>query len=169
MNVSIIVAVTADGYIGRGVDQSSLEWTSAEDKRFFVEKTKEIGTVIVGRTTFETFARPLPNRRNIVLTGEPERYAGVEGAEFTSESPGVLLERLKSEGVERVAVIGGARVYSQFLTEGLVTDMYLTVEPIVFGGGIKFLELEHPIQLELVEQYPLNNETMLLHYSVSGR
>ena len=152
MKVCLIAALTVDGFIGKDAGHSSLDWTSKEDKQFFVEKTKELGTLIVGRTTFETFKKPLPNRRNIVLTSTPEKYE-VEGAEFTSEDPKQLLARLEGEGVESVAVIGGSKVYSQFLEEGLVTDLYLTVEPVMFGSGVPLAQLDTPVQMELESEH----------------
>lgn len=167
MKVCLIAAVTADGFIGKDAGHSSMEWTSKEDKQFFVEKTKELGTVIVGRTTFDTFKKPLPNRRNIVLTSTPENYE-VEGVEFTSQDPKQLLARLEGEGVESVAVIGGSKVYSQFLAEGLVTDLYLTVEPVVFGSGVPLVELDTPVQLELESERLLNSSTVLMHYVVKN-
>ena len=165
MKVCLIAALTVDGFIGKDAGHSSLDWTSKEDKQFFVEKTKELGTLIVGRTTFETFKKPLPNRRNIVLTSTPEKYE-VEGAEFTSEDPKQLLARLEGEGVESVAVIGGSKVYSQFLEEGLVTDLYLTVEPVMFGSGVPLAQLDTPVQMELESERLLNSSTVLLHYVV---
>ncbi|MBI4437549.1 dihydrofolate reductase [Candidatus Uhrbacteria bacterium] len=164
MRVVLIAAISADGKIAQSPLQSSLAWTSKEDTAFFVEKTKEAGVVIMGRRTFETIGRPLKGRRLIVLSETP---GAVEGVEYVNASPRDVIERLEREGVTQVVVGGGSSVYSQFLHAGLVTDVYLTVEPILFGGGVHLAEGFDPIQLSLVEVTKLNAQTVLLHYQVA--
>ncbi len=110
MKIWLIAAVSADGKIAEKVDQSSLDWTSAEDTQFFVEKTKEAGVVAMGRTTFATIGKGLKDRRVIVMTKSPEAAIAIEGVEFTSESPTDLAKRLAHEGVETLALGGGASV-----------------------------------------------------------
>ena len=129
MKIWLIAAVSADGKIAEKVDQSSLDWTSAEDTQFFVEKTKEAGVVAMGRTTFATIGKGLKDRRVIVMTKSPEAAIAIEGVEFTSESPTDLAKRLAHEGVETLALGGGASVYGQFLDAGLVDEIFLTLEP----------------------------------------
>jgi len=169
MIVTLIAAITADGKIAQAAGQSSLDWTSKEDTRFFVEKTKEIGTVVMGRKTFETIGKPLKDRRLIVMTRE---IGGVpaprlEGIEWTSESPADLVARLAREGVPGLAVCGGAAIYSQFLQAGLVDELFLTVEPVLFGDGISLAAGVGRVNMELVESRPLGDKAVLLHYRVS--
>ncbi len=167
MNVVLIAAVSADGFIAADPAQSSLEWTSKEDKAFFVSKTKELGTMVMGRKTFETIGRALPDRRMIVLTRQPGERA-VEGVEFTSEAPRALLERLKREGVPSVAVCGGGEVYAQFLREGLVDEAYVTVEPVLFGAGTPLAPDCGPLWLERLSAEPLG-PALLCRYRVMLR
>ncbi|KKW32849.1 MAG: Bifunctional deaminase-reductase domain protein [Candidatus Uhrbacteria bacterium GW2011_GWA2_53_10] len=197
MRIILIAAVTADGKIAQKENQSSLTWTSKEDTKFFVSKTKEIGTVIMGRKTFATIGKPLKDRRVIVLTRTPPkpplikggdqgvsppfqvtafgpamagsnggRGAGGGTVEFTDEDPKALLERLEQEGVKAVAVAGGAQIYSTFLREGLVDELYLTVEPYLFGDGTPLVEGCDPIEMELVDSTRLGDNAVLMHYQV---
>ncbi len=168
MIITLIAAISADGKIGQAPGQSSLEWTSKEDTRFFVEKTKEIGTVVMGNTTFKTFGKPLKGRRLIVMTHtiSPERAERVEGIEFTSESVLALVARLENEGVTHLAVCGGASVYSQFLQSGLVNELFLTVEPVLFGEGIPLVSGIGRIDLKLIESRPLG-QGILMHFTIS--
>lgn len=165
MKTTLIVATTADGFIAATEGQNSLEWTCAEDKAFFVQKTKEIGTMVMGINTFKTIGKGLKGRRMIVLTPNPAEEAPIEGVEFASEEPAALLKRLEGEGVSQLAICGGAYVYSQFLKLGLVDEIYMTVEPILFGGGTPFLRDVGAIRLERASSTPLGSAT-LMHYRV---
>lgn len=162
MKVIIIAGLTADGFIGRNANHVSTSWTSAEDKTFFVSKTKEIGTVVMGSTTYETFNRPFKDRRHIVLS----RTKTFEGVETSSESPAELIARLEKEGVKELAVCGGASIYATFLEQNLVDKMFLTVEGALFGDGVKFLSKEILVKMKLVSSTVLGETTVLLEYDI---
>ena len=166
MKVTLIAAISADGKIAEKTDQSSLDWTSKEDTKFFVDKTKEAGTVVMGRKTFATINKALKGRRVIVLTRDPSKETPMPGVEFTHLEPAALVRQLESEGVAELALAGGASVYGQFLQAGLVTDVYLTIEPILFGGGVPLAQGfdRVPLKFESVQQ--LNSQTVVLHYTV---
>ncbi len=186
MIVTIIAAVSADGKIAQRAGQSSLDWTSKEDTRFFVEKTKEIGTVVMGNTTWQTFGKPLKGRRLIVLSrmaqttpnpSSPEEGKRVsspsqgevkEGSvEFVSEPVADLVARLEREGVTALAVCGGANVYAQFLSAGLVNELFLTVEPVLFGDGVPLAAGIDRVNLEFIDSTMLGDSSVLLHYRVA--
>jgi len=162
MKVYIIAAVTADGFIAKSKDQL-IDWTSREDKKFFSEMTSKSGVIVLGGNTFRTFKSLLPGRRHIVYT---RNDIDDEKVETTSESPGELIKRLSDEGLSEVAICGGSSIYSMFLNAGVVTDVYLTIEPLLFGGGIKLLDTEMEIKLELHSIQKLNQGTLLVHYKV---
>lgn len=173
MKVILIAAISVNGKIAQDTNQSSLEWTSKEDTAFFVEKTKEVGVVVMGQKTFETIGRPLKGRRLIVLTQDEslqEKYPEVDDGktrlEFVNESPTDLIQRLEFEGVKAIVIGGGGFVYTSFLRAGLVKEIYLTVEPILFGNGIALAEGFHDIKLSLVETRLLGEQSVLLHYRV---
>nr|AIA10749.1 dihydrofolate reductase [uncultured bacterium]AIA10821.1 dihydrofolate reductase [uncultured bacterium] len=165
MKVTLIAAITADGFIGRDSGHTA-DWTSKEDKKLFVKITKEAGAMVMGSRTFETIGRALPGRRNIVLTSRPEEYHA-EGVEFTSESVLELVKRLEGEGQKSLAVCGGANVYHQFMQAGLVSELYLTVEPVLFGSGVKLFSGELDVTMQLVSSEKLNDDVILLHYKVT--
>ncbi|MBD5242229.1 MAG: dihydrofolate reductase [Barnesiella sp.] len=116
MSISIIAAVGADNAIGA---DGNLAFHISSDLKHFKELT--VGKpVIMGRKTFESLPNgPLPNRRNIVISRNPEySYPGVETAaslqdaiELTFDSPEAM-------------VIGGAEIYRQALP--MATKLYLT-------------------------------------------
>lgn len=167
MEVFIIAAVTANGMIAEKTDQSSLDWTSKEDLRFFVEKTKEAGVMIMGSTTYKTIGKPLPGRLTIVMTRDTTGKEDIEGQlKYTSDTPQEILAELKVKGFQKVPITGGAQIYSLFLDSGLVTDLYLTVEPVLFGEGIPLAEGMDRVDLELVETKPMGDHATMSHYKV---
>ena len=167
--VILLVAMSTDGFIAP-TDQEKLPstvWTSQEDKQFFTKKSKEIGAMIMGSKTFETIGRALSGRRSIVMTSKPEKYIKFNDPNlfFTNENPEEILSNLSSRGVKKVALCGGARIYDLFLQKNLVDKMFLTIEPHVFGTGVKLFNEKIEEKFQLLEQKKLNEQgTLLLEY-----
>lgn len=113
MKLAIIAAVARNRGIGKS---GTLPWHISEDLRRFKRLTSG-HAVLMGRKTYESIGHPLPNRRNVVLTSTP--LPGVE----TYSSPADALAALAQE--ERVFVIGGGTLYSQFLA--WADEVYLTI------------------------------------------
>lgn len=166
MKTFIIAALTADGFIAQDADHLSTKWTSHADKVFFMEKTKAAGTILCGRTTYETFKRALPGRRTLVYTNHPETITA-EGVEPIQGSPQEVYDRLKAEGVKELAICGGAQVYSQFLAAGLVDDIFITVHASLFGTGVTMFNQPIERSLKLVRAEQIGDDTVMLHYSVA--
>lgn len=167
MKVFIIAAMSADGFIGQEAGQSSLEWRSKADAKFFIERTKQAGVMVMGSTTYKTFRvrKAPPVRRLIVYTSRPENISG-ENVETTDEKPADLIERLSREGLRELAVCGGAQINTLFLRSGLVDEIYLTVEPVLFGSGVPLFSEALGQKLRLLESRALAENTLLLHYDV---
>ena len=154
IKVILIAAISADGKIAERTDQNSLDWTSKEDTRFFIERTKQAGALIMGRKTFATIGRPLKNRLNVIMTRDLSSSVVPAEAgllEYTSASPVEIVKDLDARGYLEVAICGGSSVYSQFLKEGLVQELYLTVEPVLFGGGVSLTSGFGRMNLQLLE------------------
>lgn len=164
MKVFIIAAISIDGFIARN-DNEFPNWTSPEDLQFFVAKTKEAGTLVMGANTYQTLldkGRKLPGRRNIIYTSNLTRFD--TNTETTALSPSQLIEQLSREGVETLAVCGGSTIYGLFLDSGVVSEMYITVEPVVFGEGIKLFNQKLIKHFSLEQVTKLNADSLLLHY-----
>jgi dihydrofolate reductase len=166
MKVFIIAALTADGFIARSDADSSLTWTSAEDKAMYRAATKEAGIMVFGARTFATIKRALPGRKTIVYTHHPEAIPAMDGVEPTSEEPAALLKRLEAEGAQQVAICGGSHIYSLFMKAGLVDELWLTIEPLMFGSGVLLLSEPCDAKLELVEAKHLSDQTLQHIYKV---
>ena len=112
--VSIIVAVAENGVIG---DKNTLLWHISEDLKHFKAVTTG-HPVIMGRKTYESLGRPLPNRTNVVITRQQAEIAGCTVAHSLGEALALF------PGDDEVFVIGGAQIYAQALP--LADRFYLT-------------------------------------------
>jgi len=115
--ISLIVAVAKNNAIGR---KNQLLWDIPEDMAHF-KKTTSGHTVIMGERTYQSIGRPLPNRKNIVVTLNKDLQA--PGCEVRFDLDEVLREYKNSE--EEVFVIGGGIIYK--LSLPMVDKLYLTV------------------------------------------
>ena len=130
MKVSLIVAASTDNVIGR---DGSLPWHLPEDLRRF--KAVTMGKpIVMGRLTYESIGRPLPGRRNIVITSRPDYRA--DGCEVVSSPE----EALRAAGDAReVMIIGGGEIYRRFLPRA--DRIYLTRVDADVAGDVYFPEL----------------------------
>jgi dihydrofolate reductase len=158
----IIAALSADGFIAKNKEHAAM-WTGKEDKKRFVELTKRAGVIVMGSNTFATLPRPLKERVNIVYS----RSKTFDGAEVTQKSPIELLKELESRGFKEVAICGGAEIYTMFMESGLVDTLYLTIEPLLFGNGIKLFKNEMDFKLTLVSSVQTESGAFLLEYSAN--
>ncbi len=111
---------------------NNLPWHLPKDLRFFKETTMN-HTVIMGRKTFESIGKPLPHRRNVVLTKK--------GGDFPNEVEVIhdlqtLLQWNQDQPDEEYFVIGGAHVFEQIVAEA--DRMYITWIDHSFTGDTYF-------------------------------
>lgn len=170
MNVFIIAAISADGLIAKDSDQKSTVWTSQADKKFFSERTKKARVVVMGRKTFDTIGKPLPGRLNVVYSRQQSIGNREQGTNlrFTNKSPKQLIKELEKEGYKEVAICGGASIYTMFMKAGVVNKIYLTVESVVFGRGVRLFNQEIEAKLRLNRVKKLAGKTVLLEYLVGS-
>lgn len=144
MHLIAIVAMTTDRVIGRN---GTLPWHLPEDLAFF-KRTTSGHPIVMGRKTFESIGRPLPKRRNIVLTRDPNWSA--PGTEVI-HSPDELAKLTNIS--DTVYIIGGAEIYQAFLPH---TDEVLVTHVLESHAGDTYLprfEDEFP-HSSLVEAHP---------------
>jgi dihydrofolate reductase len=168
MKVSIICAISLDGYINPKVEMKP-QWSSREDRRWFMKETRRTGVMIMGQNTF-TYAydnKPMPKRWSIVVTRDTNQES-TEDVWFTDDKPAAILKEVEKRGYNEVLVMGGSQINSLFMNAGLVTDLYITVTSHLFGSGVPlFAGLNEQIKLELVSSEPLGEGEMLNHYKVT--
>lgn len=103
MPVTIVAAVARNRVIGRDND---LPWRIPEDMRRFKELTMG-GVLVMGRKTYESIGRPLPGRRTVVVSRNPDLE--IEGVEMAPS----LEMALEIAGGDDVFVVGGGEIYRQ--------------------------------------------------------
>src|SRR5471030_924596 len=130
MIVSIIVATSENHAIGKS---NQLLWHLPGDLKHFKEITSG-HTLIMGRKTFDSVGKPLPNRRNIVVTRQPITIPGCE----VVNSIDAALELCKGEG--EVFIGGGAEIYKQAMK--LTDRIYLTIVHQHFEADTFFPEID---------------------------
>lgn len=130
MKVSLIAAVAQNGVIGH---QNRLPWRLPEDLRRFKQVT--LGhPIVMGRKTYESLGRPLPERENWVLTRQAALVA--PGARVASTLAEVI--QACAPRAAELFVIGGAEIYAMALDAGLVDRVYLTRVMKDFEGDAYF-------------------------------
>jgi dihydrofolate reductase len=129
--IALVVAVADNGVIGR---DNQLIWHLPDDLKHFKNLTLN-HPIIMGRRTFEAIGRPLPKRRNIVVTRQADWQA--EGCEATFSVPDALETARTTD--EDIFVIGGGEIYRQALPAA--DTVYLTEVHHDFEGDVVFPDL----------------------------
>lgn len=130
MTLSLIVAIDENNGMGK---ENNLPWHLPADLKHF--KTLTTGhPIIMGRKTYDSIGKPLPNRRNIVITRQNINIEGVEVVQSLDEAIGIC----NSE--EEVFVIGGAQIFE--LTLDRADILYLTLIHHNFDADTFFPELD---------------------------
>jgi dihydrofolate reductase len=114
--ISLIAAIGKNNELGKGND---LLWKLPIDQKFFRETTSG-HPVIMGRKTFESLGRPLPNRRNVIITRDKKyKKAGVEITHSLEEALNLF-----KDSKDEVFIIGGAEIYKQSMD--IADRLYIT-------------------------------------------
>ena len=160
------MAMTPNGFIAKTDDDTS--WISAEEWNSYSSITRNAGNLIVGHRTYD------------ILTKQPEfselkdvKLVVVSTKEIKLLADNHLVagspkEALKSfENAKEVIVAGGGNLNASFLAEDLVDEIYLDIEPIIFGNGIPlFQEKDFENRLIFLGMKNITQNEVQLHYQV---
>lgn len=144
-----IAAMSENRVIGNG---NKIPWHLPEDFKWFKQMTTG-HVVVMGRKTFESIGKPLPNRTTIVASRSSANIPGVLVLHDLKQ-----LAELKEEG--EIFICGGAEIYKQFLPQ--CSDLYLTLVKRTVEGDAFFPPFED--RFELVETLQDNPDFKILHY-----
>lgn len=138
------------------VDESPNLWASVEDQGFFHDLKNKIGVIIVGRKTYEAAGKPHGDsiERIVMSRGGP--------------TPQEVVADLERRGITEALLVGGSELNAEFFRRKLINEIYLTIEPKIFGSGLPLAQVaDLDVQLELLTVEQLNPQgTLLLHYRV---
>ena len=169
MKITLYIATSINGYIAKPDDNT--DWLSEEDNAGFEQKCSEYGNVVLGRRSFETLKEDVPfpffGVTSVVMTHQKIQNVWGDKAIFTDASPEEIVAMLQDKGFENILVGGGGQVNAAFLKAGLIDEIYVDIEPVLFGKGIKLAaDEEFDYKLELVDTKKLNASTVQVHYKV---
>jgi len=165
MKLLLIMALTADGKIGRSSDHFP-DWTESADKKLFMSISKDAGVLIMGSRTFDTLTKPLPGRKHVIMTRDNTRRSSSDHLVFTGKSPKEVLSNLDAEGYETAVLAGGAQINHLFAKENLIDEILLTYSPKIFGAGLSIFSEPVHIELELLEYRRIGENTLMARYRV---
>lgn len=146
MIISLIAAMSRNKVIGK---DNKLPWKLPADMKRFRELTSG-KPVIMGRKTFESIGKPLPNRKNIIITRD--RNYKRDGCIIVHSAK----DALKAAGDGDVMIIGGAQIYAEFLPKA--NKMYLTFIDADFEGDAYFPEYNEDEWKEMNREEHVDNE-----------
>ena len=153
--LSIIVAKAKNNIIGK---ENKLIWHLPDDLKHFKDLTTG-HTIIMGRKTFESLGRVLPNRKHIVFSQNPDFKVNDENVEIV-HSMLQIQEYIENE--QENFVIGGAMIYNLLMP--YVSKMYVTKIEKDFEGDAFFPRIDENIWEEISREKGIKNEENNLDY-----
>lgn len=168
MKTILVFVSTLDGKVTRWDNPDVRLWSSQSDKHYFNKLWNDTRLIVMGRTTYNvTPVMPSSKHHIVIMTHNPSAYrgAGISGQlEFTDESPKDLFARFEKAGHELMLVVGGAQVATSFLKQQLIDELWLTIEPKIFGSGGNFVSEEKlDIDLKLISSERINDHGTLIN------
>lgn len=136
MRLALIVAVARNGVIGRG---GGLAWKISDDLKWFKSVTTG-KPVIMGRRTFDSIGKPLPDRLNIVISRTMAPREGVEVASSIEDALRRAADAASALDAAEIFIIGGAEIYARTLP--LADRIYLTAVDADVAGDVRFPAIE---------------------------
>ena len=171
MKISIYLATSVNGMISN--KRSVPDWLSQEYELGFVSICQRTKAVIMGKTTYNILAPdhlPLKDDGSlVVLTHDTSREPPQPNVLFTNKSPREIVALLELRGHTEAVIIGGTATVDEFMKAGLVEELILVVEPVLFGQGLPLLKEDLDCELVLLDMKKLNESTVQLHYRLDSR
>jgi len=152
--LSAIVAMTYNKVIGLN---NGMPWSMYSDLKNFKRITSG-NTVIMGRNTYESIGKALPNRRNIVITRQHITYSDAETYHSVEEA------LIAVQGEEEVFIIGGGKIYAEVIDK--IDKLYLSLINTKIEGDTYFPEFTKSVTLT-IESYQQFDKTDKDDYSFS--
>jgi len=171
MKTILIFVSTLDGKVTRWGDAKIRSWSSHADQAYFDSIWNATRVVIMGSGTYKPDpVKPDPKHLFIVMTRHTSEYKGLHKPgllEFTNESPEALLQRFQYSE-ENVLIVGGSHMATSFLKKQLIDELWLTIEPKIFGKGDSLVINEKlDIELKLLSFNRANDRgTLITKYEI---
>lgn len=167
MKTVLYLGQTINGYIADKND--STPWSKEEFTAFHstIKKTKNI---MVGRKTYEIMRKygefkKCGNPFTVIITKSQKFKPGDKLA--IANTPSKALKILKSQGFKVAFMSGGSTVATSFMEDGLIDEIWIDIEPLIFGKGIPlFQESKLNTKLRMIKTTKISKNTIQLRYKV---
>ncbi len=166
VKVIVYMHITANGMIAR---TNGSEFSSKKARQGFQEMMAKVSVNIIGRNTFEVSRKngsfPMKGL-NVVVTSHKIKNPWGKDVIITKSTPKKIIEIVEERGYKE-AMVGGGVTAASFLKEGLVNELFLDIEPIIFGKGIPVFAYEKfEKKLKLIDTKRISDSEIRLHYRV---
>lgn len=173
MHITLVMVLSVNGKSTKN-SQPDQSWASEEDQEHLQKLISENNLIVMGGNTYrlaKSHIKPSDGKLRVVVTHNPEEFKDdvIEGQlEFIKATASDLVLNLESRGYENMMLLSGESLNKEFFEEGLIDEMYLTLEPFVSGSGKGMVsESQIDVNLHLIEVNKLNEKgTILLKYKV---
>ena len=137
MNFKLIAAVSEDGFIARFSGDIPSRWTSKEEQKLFKKDMKKCEWSAMGRLTHELSFNK--NRKRIIFTRSIETYKFNNQNHIFFNPENISFNKIINliKPSSNICILGGTAVHDYFYDNGLINEIIITVEPIIFGKGVK--------------------------------
>ncbi len=172
MKVICVFVATLDGKITKWSDPHVRDWTSQEDQKYYKQIWNDFDLIVMGSSTYMAEKlSPSPKRLLLVMTRHPSKYKEYEAAgkiEFTDQSPEDVVMEYQQKGYKNLIMAGGPHLATSFFQKKLIDELWLTIEPKIFGtGGNLVIEERLDIELRLLNVEKVNEKgTLITKYAV---
>jgi len=166
LKVILYMAISINGYIAKEDDNTN--WISGEEWNSYSRMVQKAGNLIVGHRTYN------------ILTNQPEfaefkdvKLVVVSNTDFQTLSANHLTARTPKEALallkdfNEVIVAGGGILNASFMKDDLIDEIYIDIEPLAIGKGIKlFADEDFEANLILLKTNKISDNEIQLHYAV---
>ncbi len=172
MKVILVFVSTLNGKVTKGDDPEVRHWSSRSDQEHYSRVWENSRLIVMGSKTWnDNVIKPSPKRLIVVMSRYPGSYRNMEipgQVEFTDAGPSEVISKFRNTGIELVTVVGGPTLATSFLKESLIDELWLTIEPRLFGRGIGLLaDSDIDVRLKLLEAEKANEDgTLITKYSI---
>lgn len=169
MKVILYMAMSVNGFIAR--ENHDTSFVSESEWARFREMLQRVGNMIVGRRTYEIMVEHnelvgLETIR-IVIVSTKNDFKPAYPRHVVMRSPHEALDLLKQEGHAEVIISGGGKLNASFMSEGLIDEVHLNIEPVVFGKGMAlFVGKDFFTSLHFIDSRRFGSHGVQLRYKV---
>ncbi len=161
MKTILVMVTSVDGKSTRSFDRADASpnfWASPEDQAHFEELKKNAQVIVMGRKTYDAAKAHIKDddkKMRIVMSR-------------ATHDPRAVIADLEKQGITEILLVGGSELNAAFFKENLINEIYLTIEPKIFGEGLPLAQgIPLEVELRLLKCKQINPQgTLLLHYRI---